>query len=127
MKRTQDKSNRVLLNLYINAADAMPGGGNLFITTSNLSYEQVKGKLTNPKHKNYVMITIADSGSGMDKETLERVFDPFFTTKEMGRGTGLGLAVVYGIVKGTRWKYKSGIRSRDRYGPLRSIFPHQTW
>ena len=91
---------QVLLNLYINAADAMPGGGNLYIRTNNLSYEQVKGKLTNPRHKNYVMITIADSGSGMDKETLERVFDPFFTTKEMGRGTGLGLAVVYGIVKG---------------------------
>ncbi|MBI4773751.1 MAG: response regulator [Deltaproteobacteria bacterium] len=91
---------QVLLNLYINAADAMPGGGNLFIGTKNLSYDQVKGKLSNPKKSNYVMINIADTGSGMTKETMERVFDPFFTTKEMGRGTGLGLAVVYGIVKG---------------------------
>ena len=91
---------QVLLNLFVNAADAMPGGGNLNLTTMNITHKDMTGKLYHPKPGDYVLITVADTGIGMDKETMERIFDPFFTTKEMGRGTGLGLASAYGIIKG---------------------------
>ena len=91
---------QVLWNLFANAADAMPAGGDLFLKTMNVAHEDMMGKLYKPKLGNYVMLTVTDSGTGMDKEIMERVFDPFFTTKEMGRGTGLGLASVYGIIKG---------------------------
>jgi PAS domain S-box-containing protein len=90
---------QVLLNLYVNAADAMPGGGKLIIKTRNQTHLNIKSDHYNPMPGNYVQLTISDTGSGMDKATLERIFDPFFTTKEMGRGTGLGLASVYGIIK----------------------------
>jgi len=91
---------QVLMNLFVNAADAMPRGGNLVVRTVNTDHHAMKGKLYNPKPGNYVLITVADSGMGMDQKTMGRLFEPFFTTKEMGRGTGLGLASVYGIVKG---------------------------
>jgi signal transduction histidine kinase/CheY-like chemotaxis protein len=91
---------QVLLNLYVNAADAMHGGGNLILRTINVTNKDMKGKLYEPKPGKYVQLTVTDTGSGMDKETMGRIFDPFFTTKEMGRGTGLGLASSYGIVKG---------------------------
>jgi PAS domain S-box-containing protein len=90
---------QVLLNLFVNAADAMPNGGNLFVKCMNVTHKDMKGKLYNPRPGSYVLSTITDTGTGMDKETMERIFDPFFTTKEMGRGTGLGLSSVYGIVK----------------------------
>ncbi|MBU4258061.1 MAG: response regulator [Proteobacteria bacterium] len=90
---------QVLLNLYVNAADAMPGGGKLILKTENTTHNNIKGKMYKPKPGNYVVLTVADTGIGMDKETMERIFDPFFTTKEMGRGTGLGLASAYGIIK----------------------------
>ena len=89
---------QVLLNLYVNAADAMPGGGKLVLKTENATHNNIKGKMYKPKPGNYVALTVTDSGIGMDKETMERIFDPFFTTKEMSRGTGLGLASVYGII-----------------------------
>ena len=91
---------QVLMNLFVNAADAMPEGGDLFLKTRNTSHRDIKGKLYQPKPGDYVLLTIADTGIGMDPKTLERIFDPFFTTKELGRGTGLGLASVYGIIKG---------------------------
>jgi CheY-like chemotaxis protein len=90
---------QVLWNLYINASDSMPGGGKILIKTLNITSEDMKSKLYDPKPGNYVKLTVTDTGIGMDKGTQEHIFEPFFTTKEMGRGTGLGLASVYGIVK----------------------------
>jgi CheY-like chemotaxis protein len=91
---------QVLLNLFVNAWQAMPGGGNLYVETENINlqandydkpYAIDSGK--------YVRITVSDSGIGMDKKIQERIFEPFFTTKAFGRGTGLGLASAYGIIK----------------------------
>jgi PAS domain S-box-containing protein len=91
---------QVLMNLLVNAADAMRGGGKITVRTSNTTHEDMKGKLYNPKPGKYVLLAVSDTGVGMDEKTQERIFEPFFTTKEMGRGTGLGLASTYGIIKG---------------------------
>jgi len=95
----QGQIEQVLLNLYVNAADAMPGGGDLFLKTINVIDKDMKGRPYKPKPGNYVLLTVRDTGTGMDKRTTERVFDPFFSTKGLGKGTGLGLASVYGIIK----------------------------
>jgi len=87
------------LNLYINAADAMPGGGALFIKTMNVTHEKMDGKPYQAKPGKYFSLTVRDTGTGMDKATMDRIFDPFFTTKGLSTGTGLGLASVYGIIK----------------------------
>ena len=111
---------QVLLNLFVNAADAMPGGGKLFLKTQNVTHLNIKDDQYSPKPGKYVQITISDTGSGMDKTTLERIFDPFFTTKEMGRGTGLGLASVYGIIKSHDGYID--VESEKSYGTTFTIF-----
>jgi CheY-like chemotaxis protein len=78
----------------------MPQGGDIFLKTTNISHRDIRDKLYDPKPGNYILLAITDTGIGMDSKTLERIFEPFFTTKELSRGTGLGLASVYGIIKG---------------------------
>jgi PAS domain S-box-containing protein len=96
----QGQIEQVLLNLCVNAADAMPGGGDLFLETKNISPHDVFDKPFEPVLGRYVLLSIHDTGAGMDKKTMEHIFEPFFTTKDLGKGTGLGLASVYGIIKG---------------------------
>ncbi|MFC1488408.1 PAS domain S-box protein [Thermodesulfobacteriota bacterium] len=95
----QRQIEQVLLNIYVNAWHAMPGGGNLYIQTENIIIDEEYSKPHGVVPGNYVKISITDTGVGMDEATRQRIFDPFFTTKEMGRGTGLGLASAYGIIK----------------------------
>jgi len=100
LEADQEQIEQALLNLYVNAADAMPGGGNLFLQTTNTTHDEMKDRLYDPKPGRYILLSITDTGMGMDKKIIRKIFDPFFSTKELGRGTGLGLASVYGIVKG---------------------------
>lgn len=90
---------QVFMNLFINASDAMSAGGDLTLSTKNIPAEDIPDKLGNDRTGNYILFTVEDTGIGMDRKTMDRIFEPFFTTKEVHKGTGLGLASVYGILK----------------------------
>jgi two-component system NtrC family sensor kinase len=91
---------QVVMNLATNARDAMPQGGTLSITTSPVELDEDYVSMHLPlKPGRHVQLSISDTGCGMDEATKQKIFEPFFTTKELGRGTGLGMSIIYGIIK----------------------------
>ena len=119
---------QMIMNLCVNASDAMPQGGILRIKTGFVDLDYVNGDAriwkylrgSDLEEKRYIVLEISDTGCGMDEETRRRIFEPFFTTKEVGKGTGLGLAMVYGIVK--NHKGSIHVESKPGEGTLFTIF-----
>jgi PAS domain S-box-containing protein len=118
---------QVLLNLIVNARDAMPSGGRIHLTTTDvrLDAEQADAIQTGLAAGPYVLLNVTDDGIGMDQATQARIFEPFFTTKETGRGTGLGLSTVYGIVSQTGGAI-TVVSERDQGASFRVYLPAAT-
>jgi CheY-like chemotaxis protein len=116
----QGQIQQVLLNLFVNAADAMPTGGKLVLKTSNATHKDIKSREYHPVPGDYLRLTVSDTGIGMDEDVRQRIFDPFFSTKETGKGTGLGLASVYGIIKNHGGYIE--VQSQKGQGSVFSIF-----
>jgi PAS domain S-box-containing protein len=125
VKADQSHIEQVIVNLVVNARDAMPDGGKLLIETSNMDISEEHARSLPFLHPGpHVLLTVADTGVGMDAETQQHIFEPFFTTKMPGRGTGLGLATVYGVVKQSGGVV--GIDSQPGKGATLKIFLPQT-
>ncbi len=116
----QGQIEQVLLNLYVNAWQAMPGGGELFLQTRNVVLSENDTKTMPIESGEYVCISVTDTGIGMDAETLTKIFDPFFTTRQRQRGTGLGLASAYGIIRNHGGSI--GCRSKPNEGATFDIY-----
>ena len=116
----QGQIEQVLINLYLNAWHAMPDGGDLFIQTENIVLSNEYCKPYELPGGNYVKLSVTDTGIGMNQKTMDRIFEPFFTTKDVGKGTGLGLASAYGIIKNHNGIIR--VYSEEGYGATFNIY-----